>query len=265
MTAARSLAVRTPSGAVSRGAPDADGPAPARLGVIAPALQALTGCQDVYLLEASGATGALRVWRGRDGTRDRGAEALLPPVGGHPLCAPGISQTGDAVRRLSDVATVDQRTETAVRLVRRLLGRHQLAVRLPAVEGRPARSWLLTRSGWDFTDEDLATTTVVLPLLAAADDSERPGPSDPVDALDPRVDAATASWARLSPRERQVVDLLVAGHTARRMGIALGISPRTVAKHLQNAYDKLGCHDRMAIAVEHSRLETVAPAHSRAW
>lgn len=60
-------------------------------------------------------------------------------------------------------------------------------------------------------------------------------------------------FARLSPRERQVIDLLVAGCTAHRIGSVLGISPRTVSKHLQNAYDKLGHHDRLVIAVEHRR------------
>ncbi len=39
--------------------------------------------------------------------------------------------------------------------------------------------------------------------------------------------------------------MLSLGYTATRIGRATGISPRTVQKHLQNAYAKLGYHDRL--------------------
>jgi DNA-binding CsgD family transcriptional regulator len=54
--------------------------------------------------------------------------------------------------------------------------------------------------------------------------------------------------ATLTSREREIVDLVAEGLTAAAMGRALGISPRTVSKHLQHAYRKIGCHDRLLVA-----------------
>ncbi len=42
-----------------------------------------------------------------------------------------------------------------------------------------------------------------------------------------------------------MLELLAAGLTATAIGHACRISPRTVRKHLQNIYAKLGCHDRL--------------------
>ncbi len=49
----------------------------------------------------------------------------------------------------------------------------------------------------------------------------------------------------LTIREVEIVRMLSLGYTADRIGRATGISPRTVQKHLQNAYSKLGYHDRL--------------------
>lgn len=50
----------------------------------------------------------------------------------------------------------------------------------------------------------------------------------------------------LTPRERQVVALLGQGMKAVTIGHRLGISPRTVEKHLENAYAKIGVGDRLS-------------------
>jgi DNA-binding NarL/FixJ family response regulator len=50
---------------------------------------------------------------------------------------------------------------------------------------------------------------------------------------------------RLTPRELHVLELLAIGLTATAIGHACRISPRTVGKHLENIYAKLGCHDRL--------------------
>lgn len=52
----------------------------------------------------------------------------------------------------------------------------------------------------------------------------------------------------LTPRELEVVTLLVQGRTAVAMGHALGVSPRTIEKHLERIYSKTGTHDRLAMA-----------------
>lgn len=45
--------------------------------------------------------------------------------------------------------------------------------------------------------------------------------------------------ARLTPREREVMDLLVAGHTNKTIGLFLGVSPRTVETHRARVIDKM--------------------------
>jgi DNA-binding CsgD family transcriptional regulator len=55
--------------------------------------------------------------------------------------------------------------------------------------------------------------------------------------------------ARLTAREREVLQWLAAGKTDRDIGDILGISPRTVHKHLQRIYEKLGVETRTAAVV----------------
>jgi DNA-binding CsgD family transcriptional regulator len=49
---------------------------------------------------------------------------------------------------------------------------------------------------------------------------------------------------RLTPRERQILGRVAEGRTNAEIAWHLGISPETVRKHLENAYDKLGVHTR---------------------
>lgn len=50
----------------------------------------------------------------------------------------------------------------------------------------------------------------------------------------------------LTQQETAVLVLLGEGRTARAIGRCLGISPRTVQKHLERTYRKLGVRDRLA-------------------
>jgi RNA polymerase sigma factor (sigma-70 family) len=47
--------------------------------------------------------------------------------------------------------------------------------------------------------------------------------------------------ATLSPREHQVLDLVVAGHSNKAIGAKLGISVRTVENHRAKLMDKMKC------------------------
>ncbi|MFN8591198.1 MAG: LuxR C-terminal-related transcriptional regulator [Thermomicrobiales bacterium] len=61
---------------------------------------------------------------------------------------------------------------------------------------------------------------------------------------------AGASLLRtLTRRERQILELIGAGHTDRQIGDLLAISPATVTKHVGNALAKLGAPSRTAAAV----------------
>jgi DNA-binding CsgD family transcriptional regulator len=48
----------------------------------------------------------------------------------------------------------------------------------------------------------------------------------------------------LSARELAVLDLMASGLIAAAIARRLGISPRTVSKHIESIYRKLGTHDR---------------------
>lgn len=53
------------------------------------------------------------------------------------------------------------------------------------------------------------------------------------------------------PRQHGLLrSVLSTGMTAAAIGRILGISNRTVSKHIQNAYDKLGVHDRLLVAAD---------------
>jgi DNA-binding CsgD family transcriptional regulator len=58
---------------------------------------------------------------------------------------------------------------------------------------------------------------------------------------------ALAESAGLSQREREVLQLLVLGRSAREMGQALGISERTIKFHQTNLLEKLGAESRLDI------------------
>jgi DNA-binding NarL/FixJ family response regulator len=81
-------------------------------------------------------------------------------------------------------------------------------------------------------DEAVAEALAVMPPAAA-----------PAGAPPP---AAPAS--ELTPREREVLALLVEGQSDREIGEALYISPRTVSKHVAAILAKLGVATRTAAA-----------------
>ena len=59
-----------------------------------------------------------------------------------------------------------------------------------------------------------------------------------------------SQWApRLTTREHEVLRWLATGKTDRDIGDILAISPRTVHKHLQRIYEKLGVECRTAAVV----------------
>jgi len=62
--------------------------------------------------------------------------------------------------------------------------------------------------------------------------------------------------AQLTPREAEVLSWLAKGKTNRDIGDILGMSPRTVNKHLEHVYEKLGVETRAAAAALAMRAES---------
>ena len=99
------------------------------------------------------------------------------------------------------------------------------------------RAFVLARGREDFPDEDLRVATALQSLLSLLDRQ--------VVACDCADDATRASAYGLTGRELAVLALLAEGRTAHAIASRLRISERTVHRHLQCAYRKLGTHDRL--------------------
>jgi len=67
------------------------------------------------------------------------------------------------------------------------------------------------------------------------------------------------SEAMLSPRERQVLQLLAEGRIAKEIGAALGISRKTAEFHKYRIMEKLGLHSVAALALHAARHGLVDP------
>lgn len=59
----------------------------------------------------------------------------------------------------------------------------------------------------------------------------------------------------LAPRELKVVALLVAGHSNREIGAILEVTEHTVKNYLFRIFDKIGCDNRVTLAVRYVREE----------
>lgn len=160
------------------------------------------------------------------------------------------TQDGRAYR-FSDV--IEREELEALRLYRELyepLGvRHQMAFTLPAAPDR-VLAVALSRGEPDFSDEERALVNRARPFLiqaylnAIAFESLRAEhgaahDTQPLQAL---------HAAGLTRRESEVVLLLALGRSNHHIAAELGISYRTVGKHLEHAFPKLGVADRSSAA-----------------
>lgn len=74
-----------------------------------------------------------------------------------------------------------------------------------------------------------------------------------------RAVAEHAADLRLTPREQAVLGLLAEGGTAAAIARRLMISERTVHKHLEHVYAKLGVSDRLSAVVRAELLGVLPP------
>lgn len=113
---------------------------------------------------------------------------------------------------------------------------HQLALPL-RMTPRQHRAFVLGRTDV-FTPQELALGQVLWRLLTGLDQHlEVLGRVCP--------EPAVAAELHLTPREQAVLGLLSEGLTAAAIGRRLLITERTVHKHLERAYAKLGVRDRL--------------------
>ena len=105
------------------------------------------------------------------------------------------------------------------------------------------RAFVLARGESDFTSDDLWIARRVQRVLCSLETQVRI--LREARYLTPLSEEYGASEG-LSGRELAVLHLLARGLTAQGIGRHLGASPRTIQKHLQHIYQKLGVNDRMA-------------------
>jgi DNA-binding NarL/FixJ family response regulator len=177
-------------------------------------------------------------------------ESLRETTDDNPMIVSYLRAREDALpRRLSDVCTHREliRTRAYAELLRPAAAHNQLTILTGRMSPDSARCWAINRSGHDFTDRDLELAGHLQPLLWALDHThDLPAPRRHAES------AETAAQLHLTTRELEILQYVGAGLTADAIGHLLRISGRTVRKHLENTYRKLGCHDRL-LAVQRAR------------
>lgn len=169
----------------------------------------------------------------------------------HPLVRYHAHQRGPHAHRISDSVPFGAFRNTVLydEYYRAIGIDHALA--LPVhVSDRWLVSFVLNRSGRDFSDREVALLDQVrgcigrlfrrTRLLARAHQAWTPHEGR---APDP---PALTRVAALSEREHEVLRWVAAGKTDRDIAAILAISHRTVHKHLQSVYAKLGVETRTA-------------------
>jgi len=138
-------------------------------------------------------------------------------------------------------------------------GRYLAAIPL-AMQGRKLLRIELRRGRCDFSPRDRDRLALLQPHLAylyrqactpGPTATERPAGTPPPIACPADVDSP------LTPREADVMKWVACGKTDADIAVLLAISPRTVHKHLEHIYEKLGVETRTAAVMAMHRR----PAH----
>lgn len=81
-------------------------------------------------------------------------------------------------------------------------------------------------------------------------------------AFDVRRPLSETAWLklhpRLTPRQREVLDLIASGLSTADVARELSLSPETVRNHLRNAFSELGAHTRVEAIAAAQRLGLLA-------
>jgi DNA-binding CsgD family transcriptional regulator len=182
---------------------------------------------------------ASRRWAGTPRPVPMGPAGFHQFAIGHPLTRAHRRSGGSVPLRLSDVASPRE-----MRRTRRELGMpHVLTIPL-AVTPWHLCAVALMRSGQDFPARGLQLAGQIQPLLGGIYALRgRMSPHQPVPP-GPSWPCGPDAGIRVTSRELAVLDLMADGLIAAAIARQLGISPRTVSKHIESIYRKLGTHDR---------------------
>lgn len=149
----------------------------------------------------------------------------------HPLVRFHAYQGGRVPQRITDSVPFEQFRRTALYndYYRRIRIDHAIALPIYVRDGLLV-SFVLNRTRRDFTERERALLEVLRPHLA-------------------KIYQRISTVGQLTARETEVLRWVAAGKSNAQIGAILRISARTVQKHLQNIYDKLGVESRTAAAM----------------
>ena len=144
----------------------------------------------------------------------------------HPLVRYHAYQGGRGTQRISDSLPIEQFRRSALYndYYRRIRIDHAMALPIYVRDGVLV-SFVLNRTRRNFTDRERALLDVLRPHLA-------------------RVYQRLNRLGGLTAREAEVLRWVAAGKSDAQIAAILHISARTVQKHLQHSYEKLGVESR---------------------
>jgi DNA-binding CsgD family transcriptional regulator len=248
------------------------------------ALSALVGADLTTLSVCALATGRRRVVSEPDGALPTAAIARFDQFFfDHPLVRFHSQNHDGGTHRISDALSRSafERSPLYNEYYRFIGIEHAVAVPL-YVDGDTLVSFVLNRADRDFDDDELALlealrrplATLYRRAVATVDAAAalREFVSHLRDGGAPAVAAAPGARAgaarmrgaipgALTQREHAVLDWVASGKTDAQVAQILGISPRTVQKHLEHVYAKLGVESRTAAVMRFIR--SAVPARDR--
>jgi DNA-binding NarL/FixJ family response regulator len=93
--------------------------------------------------------------------------------------------------------------------------------------------------------------------------------TDLLETVRPLIQASSAAGGQfsygLTPRERQIVAMVVAGAANKEIARACSVSEQTVKHHLTRIFDKVGATSRVELAMLALRQGLVDPSHPVQW
>ncbi|MFF5303579.1 response regulator transcription factor [Streptomyces sp. NPDC013161] len=137
------------------------------------------------------------------------------------------------------------RSRTAGTISRLMDADHVLAIPLPGT-ATPVTGCLVYRAGADFTEDHVRAAEELQPLLAGVEQQRQLLERWRATTASPETREETPADSRLTPRQVAVLLLLADAMTASAIARRLGISVRTVHKHVEGLYRKLGTRDRVS-------------------
>jgi DNA-binding CsgD family transcriptional regulator len=139
---------------------------------------------------------------------------------------------------------------------------HQLAIPLPA--GAPGLRWFVVGRDDPFPPERMVTARLVQRLIVGLDRQASAFARWLAHAPVPEAGSVAAD-VRLTPRELSVLGLVADGLTAAATARRLVVAERTVHKHLERVYAKLGVSDRVSAVLRAQRLGLLPEPVAAQW